>query len=369
MDRINILYDFQIFWHQKFGGVSRYHAELSNISKQHNINIDISTYGVKNFYLNRNMNKSADLLKLLIGRRKVYFLNKILTKKQLNNKHYDIIHPTWYDPYIFDLKGNSKIVVTISSHDMIHELFWEDTQQDEIERKRNAIYNSDAIIAISENTKRDILKLYPDIPSDKISVIYHGTSHLPSMKKPSNFKVPEKYILFVGGRHDYKRGMFVAKALKELLEKYADIKILYIGGGNFNKKELQYIEELGLTNRIIQHDVDDQSLAYLYANAICFVYPSLYEGFGLPILEAFDNNCPVICANNSSLPEVGGDAALYFDNEDADKLAETVEMLFMNNYIRKKYIELGRNRCKEFTWEKCFEKTNKVYRKIIGKTL
>lgn len=89
----------------------------------------------------------------------------------------------------------------------------------------------------------------------------------------------------------------------------------------------------------------------------------------MPILEAFDNNCPVICANNSSLPEVGGDAALYFDNEDADKLAETVEMLFMNNYIRKKYIELGRNRCKEFTWEKCFEETNKVYRKIIGKTL
>lgn len=367
LDKINILYDFQIFWHQKFGGVSRYHAELSNISKQYNINIDISTYGVKNFYLNRNMNKSADLLKLLIGRRKVYLLNKILTKKQLNNKHYDIIHPTWYDPYIFELKGNSKIVVTI--HDMIHELFWQDTQQDEIVRKREAIYNSDAIIAISENTKRDILKLYPDIPSDKISVIYHGTSHLPSIKKPSNFQVPEKYILFVGGRHDYKRGMFVAKALKELLEKYADIKILYIGGSNFNKKELQYIEELGLTNRIIQYDVDDQSLAYLYANAICFVYPSLYEGFGLPILEAFDNNCPVICANNSSLPEVGGDAALYFDNEDADKLAEIVEKLFMNNSIRKKYIELGRNRCKEFTWEKCFEETSRVYRRMIGEML
>lgn len=367
LDKINILYDFQIFWHQKFGGVSRYHAELSNISKQYNINIDISTYGVKNFYLNRNMNKSADLLKLLIGRRKVYLLNKILTKKQLNNKHYDIIHPPWYDPYIFELKGNSKIVVTI--HDMIHELFWQDTQQDEIVRKREAIYNSDAIIAISENTKRDILKLYPDIPSDKISVIYHGTSHLPSIKKPSNFQVPEKYILFVGGRHDYKRGMFVAKALKELLEKYADIKILYIGGSNFNKKELQYIEELGLTNRIIQYDVDDQSLAYLYANAICFVYPSLYEGFGLPILEAFDNNCPVICANNSSLPEVGGDAALYFDNEDADKLAEIVEKLFMNNSIRKKYIELGRNRCKEFTWEKCFEETSRVYRRMIGEML
>lgn len=367
LDKINVLYDFQMFWHQKFWGVSRYHAELSNISKQYNINIDILTYGVKNFYLNRNLNKSADLLALLIGRRKVYLLNKILTKKQLNNKHYDIIHPTWYDPYIFDLKGNSKIVVTI--HDMIHELFWQDTQQDEIVRKREAIYNSDAIIAISENTKRDILKLYPDIPSDKISVIYHGTSHLPSMKKPSNFKVPEKYILFVGGRHDYKRGMFVAKALKELLEKYADIKILYIGGGNFNKKELQYIEELGLTNRIMQHDVDDQSLAYLYANAICFVYPSLYEGFGLPILEAFDNNCPVICANNSSLPEVGGNAALYFDNEDAGKLAKAVEMLFTDNSIRQKCIELGRIRCKEFTWEKCFEETSKVYRRMIGEML
>lgn len=358
---------FKFFGIKNLGGVSRYHAELCNISRQDDVNIDILAYGVKNFYLNKNLNKNADLLKLLIGRRKTYFLNKILTKKKLNNKHYDIIHPTWYDPYIFYLKGNSKIVVTI--HDMIHELFWKDTQQEEIARKREAIYNSDSIIAISENTKRDILKLYPDISPDKISVIYHGTSHLPTMKKPREFIVPEKYILFVGGRHDYKRGMFVAKALKELLEKYADIKLLYIGGGGFNKKELQYIEKLGLTNKIIQHDVDDQSLAYLYANAICFVYPSLYEGFGLPILEAFDNNCPVICANNSSLPEVGGDAALYFDNEDADKLAEIVEMLFMNNSIRKKYIELGRNRCKEFTWEKCFEETSNVYKKIIGKIL
>lgn len=119
----------------------------------------------------------------------------------------------------------------------------------------------------------------------------------------------------------------------------------------------------------MQHDVDDQSLAYLYANAICFVYPSLYEGFGLPILEAFDNNCPVICANNSSLPEVGGNAALYFDNEDAGKLAKAVEMLFTDNSIRQKCIELGRIRCKEFTWEKCFEETSKVYRRMIGEML
>ena len=364
MRKYNILYDFQVFWQQNFGGVSRYHVELMNISKQQNcFNIEILAWAVKNFYLNKNINKYADLLKSLIGKKKIYTLNKVLTKQNQKNKHYDIIHPSWYDPYIYSYKGESKIVITI--HDMIHELFWKDTQKNEIARKKYAIYNSDAIIAISKNTKKDILKLYPDIPSDKISVIYHGTSHLPAMRKPDTFLVPEKYILFVGGRHEYKRGMFVAKALRGVLNKYRDVKVLYIGGGKFNESELECIRKFNLADRVMQEDVDDQTLAYLYAKAVCFIYPSLYEGFGLPILEAFDNNCPVICANNSSLPEVGGKAALYFENEDEEKLAQLVESLLTDELKRKKCIALGKKRSEDFTWEKCFEETCEVYRKVL----
>ena len=362
--KYNILYDFQVFWQQKFGGVSRYHIELYKQSQKTNYKITLTTVFLKNFYLNKMKNKYACIVRNIIGYKHVYKLNKLLTKYYLNKEKVDIIHPTWYDPYIFSIKGNSKIIITI--HDMIHELFWENTAKDEIARKKYAIYNADAIIAISKNTKNDILKIYPDIPNNKISVVYHGTSHLPDAQRPNNFDVPEKYILFVGGRHDYKRGMFLAKALREFLKQYHNVKLLYLGGGSFNRDEISYIHELNLTDRIIQKDVSDAELAYLYSHAVCFVYPSLYEGFGLPILEAFDNNCPVICARNSSLTEVGGNAALYFENDDDVKLAQLVDMLLNNEEVRKKCIKLGKKRAMNFTWNKCFQETCAVYKKIMN---
>ena len=358
---MKICYDYQIFYHQEYGGVSRYHVEIGyQISKYFNTKVEFPCLISHNEYLKETFNKNIFCINRFTNNSFVYNLNRCYGLLNMLINVYDIVHPTWVDPYIFLFKGKAKIIITI--HDMIHELFWQGKADQEIARKKNAIYKADAIIAISNNTKKDILKLYPDIPEEKIHVVYHGTSHLPKPIKPDSFSVPNKYVLYVGRRDDYKRGMLVAKAMAHLFKKHDDISLLYIGGGKLSTEEKRVIQNLGIENKVYQKNVTDAELAYLYNNALCFVYPSQYEGFGLPILEAFDNKCPVVCANNSSLPEVGGDAVLYFDN--IEELSTQIEKCITDANLRSTLIKLGENRGKLFTWEKCAAETYEVYKEL-----
>ena len=108
-------------------------------------------------------------------------------------------------------------------------------------------------------------------------------------------------------------------------------------------------------------------MSKLFRNALTFVYPSLYEGFGIPILDAFSAGCPVILSNCSCFPEVGGDAALYFDEGDSETLRNHVKALMKDESLRKTLIEKGKARANLFTWEKCAERTAEVYWKVFVK--
>lgn len=351
------------FYIKNMGGVSRYFVEIASvIMKQHNVSI--GCLWSENEYLNNAYKGRRSFINRIVKWKISKSLTKLYCKLDILFNQYDIVHPTWVDTYIYGVKHSSKIVVTI--HDMIHEIFWSNKEQYEIRRKKLAIYNSDAIIAISNNTKKDILRLYPDIDEKKITVIYHGTSHLPKPTKIEGFDLNSRYLLYVGSRFDYKNGFFVAEALKDLLKSKKNLKLVYVGGGAFNHEELKFIKENKLDDLIVQLSVSDSGLAYLYRHAVCFIYPSLYEGFGLPILEAFDNECPVICANNSSLPEVGGEAALYFNNNDAEGLVDLVSELLDNDSKRKNLISLGKERAKLFSWEKCSNETIMLYKKLLA---
>ena len=359
---MKIYYDYQVFYQQEYGGVSRYHVEIANLIEQYDDTyINIPCFFSHNEYLEKKFNVEKISINKFTHNKVIELLNKFSSMLYLASQDNDIVHPTWVDPYIFLFKGKAKIVITI--HDMIHELFWQGKAEQEIARKKNAIYKSDAIIAISNNTKKDILKLYPDIPEEKIHVVYHGTSHLPKPIKPDSFSVPNKYVLYVGRRDDYKCGMLVAKAMAHLFKKHDDISLLYIGGGKLSIEEKRLIQNLEIENKVYQKNVTDAELAYLYNNALCFVYPSQYEGFGLPILEAFDNKCPVVCANNSSLPEVGGDAVLYFDT--VEELSTQIEECITDANLRSTLIKKGENRGALFTWEKCAAETYEVYKELV----
>ncbi len=372
---MKIMYDYQIFASQRYGGVSRYFVKLAKTIEE-NCNCRIHTpilFGM-NEYLSE-IKKSKKIFKNGIFRKvflnKYIFdysvgINKLINLHNLKHKSYDVIHPTWTDPYINEYCAG-RMVVTI--HDMIHELLWKDSDftRKEIENKKKAIYDADAIIAISNNTKKDILEIYPDIPADKITVIYHGANKLPHPVRPIAFPVPERYILFVGGRKGYKRGIWTTDVLKRLMEYDNDIYVLYIGGGKLSDKEIDFFKKECIENRILQYNASDSELAYIYKNAICLLYPTLYEGFGFPILEAFDNDCPVICTNSSSLPEVGGDAALYFEENDIEQIVEYVRSLSGDTEFRRECLDKGRRQVKKFSWERCAVETMQVYQKVAHK--
>ena len=365
----DVYYDYQIFNEQKVGGVSRYFIELQKqISKSDKYNPIILAPIHKNQYLTSGLRlPDSKLFYNRITRRFYEKFNQIICSKKMGNNQIKIVHPTWVNPYIYELK-NSYLIVTI--YDMIHELFLEknDFILREIERKKEAIYKADIIIAISQSTKRDILKFYPDINEDKIKVIYLGVDRLVNKDKKM-VNIPKRFLLFVGKRIEYKGIKLFNELMIKLNKKYNDLYYIFAGSIKPCEEEIEYYKNCGILDKILFLNPSDEELAYLYAKAECFVYPSLYEGFGLPILEAFDNDCPVVCTNSSSLPEVGGDAALYFDVDDVDGCYQRVISVIDNIEYRKEIIRKGKQQVEKFSWEKTARDTIEIYDAVIARNI
>lgn len=366
-ETIKIAFDYQIFQEQRFGGVSRYFYELyREMSSYDNCRVYIPILFSRNAYLNQ-IDVCRELKDFKFYRNNFVnmlfsFMNRMYVTDTIKKQKIDIVHPTWNHGYL-NKRYKDRLVVTI--HDMIHEIYWRDTAWKGIERKRKMIYDAKAIIAVSENTKKDILKLYPDVPEDKIRVIYHGTNHLPKPVSPVRFHIPDQYILFVGKRSDYKNAKIVYEAMSDLAAAYPKLYLFLVGGGKISDQEWEMLDRLQLRHRVRQENVTDAELAYLYSHAVCFVYPSKYEGFGFPLLEAFDNDCPVVSSNASCLPEIGAHGALYFNPDDEVELKEKIEQILTDEELRKDCVIRGRQRVKAFSWEKSARETFELYRKVM----
>jgi glycosyltransferase involved in cell wall biosynthesis len=252
---------------------------------------------------------------------------------------------------------------------MIHELYENQFSKDDptIKHKHLSINAADAIICVSENTKKDIIKIY-DVPEEKIWVVYHGGSlnkfkffEIDKYMKENLLKKP--YLLYVGNRDGYKNFLF-------LLNVYAtnfadDFNLLCFGGGNFNENELSLINKFNLLDKVIHVNGSDYFLATLYKKAFCFVYPSLYEGFGIPPLEAMSLGCPVIASETSSIPEVVGNGGILFDPFSEEDLIRSIDSL-MNNKIRSQLILKGFQQERKFSWDKTASETLNVYKSITS---
>lgn len=360
---MKILFDYQIFAQQEYGGVSRYYIELKQqLEKNKDCFVDIKVLFPKNKYLAKELHRRIFPSKNKYWNLFVELINKVYNLTFCVINKYDIVHLTWNARYLNSFcKG--KLVVTI--HDMIHELLIKDATI-EIRNKKKAIEDSSLILTISNSTKKDILNIYPYIDENKIKVVYLGTTHLPEAQKPASIIMPDNYLLYVGKRGSYKNGYIYMSCIDELLMKKDDLYFIFVGGEIWNEAEKRLIEKHA--DRIIQLHVSDEELSYLYQNAIAFVYPSLYEGFGLPILEAFDNNCPVICSNTSSLPEVGGDAALYFEPTQKKELIDQIMRVINDLDLRNEMIKKGVERTKYFTWENTAKEIYEIYKAISSGT-
>lgn len=372
---MKILLDPQIFNQQTYGGISRYYTEIFKVlKKKQELEIVLPLYHTSNFYL-----KDTDLLFKNKGLTFLYNTltslgistktlrrkkaNQLLKKISTENK-FDVFVPTYYNPYFLDIINNKPFVLTI--YDMIHEIFpqyFVDDPYNVKVNKEKLIGKAARIIAVSHNTKKDILKIYPEINPEKIVVIHHGNS----IKIDQNVKVdlPKNYLLFVGSRADYKNFKFLVNSIQNILKDNPDLTLIAAGGGHFNDEEINFIESLGLENQVVQKDFKENELGHYYKNAQCFIFPSLYEGFGIPVLESMACGCPIILSNSSSFPEVAEEAGIFFESNSEKDLQEKVNMILSNKTIREEYIKKGLEQVKKFDWNIAAEECLKVYKDAV----
>ena len=232
-----------------------------------------------------------------------------------------------------------------------------------------SVRNAAQIFTISESSKNDIIKYYKVLP-EKVIVTYPGIREISNIKHPmSNIKLlQEKYgiskdfVLFVGTIQPRKNISRLIDAFSQVIKKHKDIQLIVIGKkGWLYEPILKKPSELGISQSVKFLDfVSDDELPIFYKNAVCYTLPSLYEGFGLPVLEAMQYGCPVITSNVSSLPEAGGDAALYINPKDVADIAKKITELVENTDLRKKLIEKGYTHVKKFSLKNTAEKTLEV---------
>lgn len=364
---MNLLYDHQIFALQKYGGISRYFYEIITRLARNN-DLDVSLF--MGFHINKytleshrnQYSKFFGVKRSVIPKTGKLFsaVNALLFGRFIRNMKVDIYHQTYYQKFIPPKK--TKMVITV--HDMIHEIY----SHDFFSNDRTALYkrwsaaHSDGIICVSQSTKKDLVNIL-SIPEEKIRVIYHGNSMTGEVNSPPVLKTP--YILYVGHRERYKNFDLLLNAYSQSRRINSEFNLVCFGGGPFKPEELEKIHKLGLTDRVMCYSGSDELLANFYKYATVFVYPSLYEGFGIPPLEAMHYGCPVIVSNTSSIPEVVGQAGLYFNPTSYEDLTFKLEKVLDDKELRDDLVKLGHEREKLFNWERCVKETKSFYRAVL----
>jgi glycosyltransferase involved in cell wall biosynthesis len=216
------------------------------------------------------------------------------------------------------------------------------------------------------HTKNDLVRLYAVAP-DKIDVIHHGVSNALIYRGGSSpSRVPERFILVVGGRRGYKNFQGIGAPMANILRANPGLHLLCVGGGALTVDEIPVFEDRGCADRVIQLDLTDTELAWAYAHATAFVFPSLYEGFGIPILEAFANGCPAVLSNRSCFPEVADEAALYFDPDTPSQLETILMQVIGDRQLRRKLIDRAQLRLRDFSWASSAEAHMQCYGRAAG---
>ncbi|MEH2118566.1 glycosyltransferase [Nostoc sp.] len=240
------------------------------------------------------------------------------------------------------------------AYDMIPEVLGGNLNEPMWREKHNSIKHASAFIAISENTAKDLSKCFPKIPLESITVAHCGVNSLfssASVDEIKDFKykygIDKPYFLLVGTGSGYKNGVFFLQAFSKLASRYG-FDIIFTGIGGVLAPELRTYT-LGITIHLLQ--LSDEELVLAYSGAVALVYPSKYEGFGMPILEAMACGCPVITCPNSSIPEVAGDAAIYVQDDDVNALANALCEV-QKPSIRHFLITAGLAQAKKFSWTK-----------------
>jgi glycosyltransferase involved in cell wall biosynthesis len=361
---LEIIYTYDIFCGQRYGGISRYYFELIRHISPERAHVKL----LAGLYVNEYIKSLPEVKGIKVPQLK--FSNSLRIKisgifqaimlRKISNK--TIVHQTYYYQPIINHHG----IIVLTVYDMISEIFpqYMEAGDNSSFLKRYWVEKADKIIAISHSTKNDIVRLF-GISPEKIAVI-HLASSLKDLYSLSDIKpFPDPYLLFVGKRGYYKNfdGLIKAFAASDILK--SNFHIISFGGEPVGNSEKGRLKQLGIEGRVHFVRGSDALLCNYYKNAVACICPSLYEGFGIPILEAMELSCPVVCSDTSSIPEVAGDAAVYFDPTDVASLQQALESTVFDRDLLDNLRQRGLQRHARFSWERCANETLAVYHSLI----
>lgn len=362
---MKIFFDGGIFGQQKIGGISRLGFELI---KSLNRFRDVEKIFYRGMYIDRYPFEK-DWTKKYYGIKKPYFCNcrfmnfldniGMEAAYRLNATQDLIFHSLYYR-----IPKNHRGPIVVHVYDMIQELFGGSPKT--IRCKKKSFDAANLIVSISESTKKDLCKTY-SIDPEKIIVAHPGVNGL-FLKSHSLAKRNRRpYMLYVGARnYKYKNFNFFLDAFID--QKYfIDFDLILVGGEkDITLQQKEKVKNTAMNGKwLMQEFCDDEKLAELYSNAMVFIYPSLYEGFGIPPLEAMACGCPVVASNASSVPEAVGDAGLLFDPNDRNDLIRQIEKVITDETISLNLIEKGKIRAKKFSWDNMADIIYQGYQKLL----
>lgn len=356
--------DEQIFAIQPYGGISRLFTELAReflAYPDHGVDLLPLSAPIVNRYILDN-SELATRLATRPARNQWTALAWYFS--HIERRRADVIHNTFYLPHGLAAARGSKRVVTV--YDMIPERM-PDTRRrlDFLTLKRRYVEKADHIICISEATRDDLEDIYGKL-NKPVSVVPLGVDPRFNPQVDRINRLPENYILFVGHRGQYKNASVLVQAFSDLATKFPDLQVAYVGGGRFTTTEQNVIKQFGLTGRVVQIDLPDESMPSAYAHAKAFVFPSHFEGFGLPVLEAMACAVPAVLARATSLPEVGGSAAAYFTPDNPEELAGELDAILSDSAKAEGMKQAGLRWAQQFPWSRTAEQTAEIYRQVLS---
>jgi glycosyltransferase involved in cell wall biosynthesis len=365
---MRIVFDHQVFAFQKYGGVSRYVVRLiEGLMQRPSLELQVVAPLFVNAYLAALPRSTVTGLAIPdsdFARKVARNIDQRLAPLLIARTPPSIVHETYYARRGSAPRG---VPTILTVHDMIHEKFPESfAEQDPTAAiKRAAVLRADRVVCVSESTRRDLVAIIPDAePKTSVTRLGFDSFALPGPAQealPTDALPP--YLLYVGSRAPYKNfgGLLAAFAASPQLRD--NFVIRAFGGGAPTAADTAILDALKLADgAVIFEQGGDALLAQRYRGAAAFVYPSLYEGFGIPPLEAMSAGCPVVASDRSSIPEVCGDAAAYFIPDDTDSMRAAIESVVFDSSRRSQLILCGHARTKLFSWDRCVDATLDSYR-------
>jgi glycosyltransferase involved in cell wall biosynthesis len=355
---MKVLFDEQVFLLQKAGGVSRYFVELIKAFR------NTPSLGVEPIL---DFKKTSNQLLLQLGdemniseskKSKLFDFANGAIKANRVNSDFDLLHHTFYSKLFWKSAYKGPRVST--HYDMIPEIFNESRLGINPHLSKHWYFkNVNHIFSISESARDDLSEIWPDVTTP-ISVTHLGRPEVTQ----KNLERVNGYVLFVGVRNGYKEAETLLRAFADLPENLK-VKLEFIGGGAFSESEKETISKLGIGGFVSQRNVTDSELIEAFTKAHVFVFPSKYEGFGLPALEALQLGCRVILAKTPALIEVAGDCADYFDPGNSEELSMLLTKVLSAAPSVNPHFESGLIQASKFSWLETARKTAKVYESLI----